>query len=794
VKILLVEDDPLLARKLERVLSQNGYVVDTAADGQEGYDLVEAFEYDLIVSDVRLPKLDGINLCKQLRQQGKQMPIMLLTGDEASDRKVSGLDAGADDYLVKPVEVEEFLARVRALLRRGGTALLAVLEWRGLRMDETSCVVTYTDRLVPLTRKEYSLLELFLRNTRRIYSQSALLDLLWSFEEPPTENTVRAHIKSLRQKLKKAGAPADFIETVYGLGYRLKHSPSDDLPASEEPPAPTTASQGTAGVQLNPDYADIWLDSRDIVEERVNILVTAIAALAEGALSSEQRQAADRAAHTLVGSLGAVGLLEGVRLARHIKQTLQETLEPGPEPLASLQENISQLSQTIQQTFTTDLPASSVQAASFSPEGIEKQSLLLVVDDDTALAQMVKLEATAGGMRVDIASSIAAARASMQREQPDAILLDLGFPDPAESGFTLLEELAEARPTIPVVVFTARDDFAARVKVARMGGQGFLQKPIRPRQVLETLSQVLQRSTASAARVMVVDDEPQVLDEIRIMLEPWGVNLMLLEDTGHFWQVLGQFQPELLILAVEMPQLTGIDLCQVVRNDPQWGDLPILFLATQTDAAAIYRLFEAGGSDYVSKPIAEPELVARVLTHMERSPARRNLDGIDPLLGVMHRTRFTQELTRLLHLTQRHQLSLCLVVVSVRGWPDLIARHGRSSGDRVLRQLGDRLQAIAQPGDILARWDDSTVVLSGYGCLKAQMQTDVATAIAELEDFEFTSADDRPFRINCACGVAQYPQDGEDIYSLYRQASAALESQREGEKPRRRRPLYRLTE
>lgn len=137
--------------------------------------------------DVMLPKLDGISLCRRLRSQGYQMPILLLTGRDSSHEKAIGLDAGADDYLVKPFDREELVARVRALLRRGTLTSTPVLEWGNLRFDPSSCEVTYGTRPLQLTPKEYSLLELFLRNSRRVFSCSAILDHLWSYESTPGE-------------------------------------------------------------------------------------------------------------------------------------------------------------------------------------------------------------------------------------------------------------------------------------------------------------------------------------------------------------------------------------------------------------------------------------------------------------------------------------------------------------------------------------------------------------------------------------------------------------------------------
>lgn len=232
MKILLVEDDEQLAQMLSEVLAEQHHTLDVASDGQKGWELAETFTYDLIVLDVMLPNLDGISLCRRLRSHRLSMPILLLTSRNSSGDKVTGFDAGADDYVVKPFDAKELVARIRALLRRGPAPLPPVLEWGALHLDPSTCEVTYGEHLLHLTPKEYSLLELFMRNSSRVFSRSAILEQLWSFEEPPAEETVRAHIKGLRQKLKTAGAPCGFNRN--GLRSGLSPQTANRFPHRQE--------------------------------------------------------------------------------------------------------------------------------------------------------------------------------------------------------------------------------------------------------------------------------------------------------------------------------------------------------------------------------------------------------------------------------------------------------------------------------------------------------------------------------------------------------------------------------
>jgi DNA-binding response OmpR family regulator len=221
MKILLVEDDVRLAETLAEALTDQHYVVDVATDGEVGWHQVKTLDYDLLLLDVMLPELDGISLCHRLRSHGYSLPIMMLTACDTITDEITGLDVGADDYVIKPVDLQKLFARIRALLRRGNGISSPVLEWGDLHLNPSTYEVSYNQIPIHLTPKEYALLELLLRNGRRVLSRSVMIDHVWSLESPPEEHAVKVHIRSLRQKLKAAGAPEELIETVHSRGYRL---------------------------------------------------------------------------------------------------------------------------------------------------------------------------------------------------------------------------------------------------------------------------------------------------------------------------------------------------------------------------------------------------------------------------------------------------------------------------------------------------------------------------------------------------------------------------------------------
>ena len=222
MRLLLVEDDIQLAESLTEILEAQHYVVDTVKDGEAGWCQMQLMTYDLTLLDVTLPYLDGIQLCQRLRSCGYGLPVLMLTARDTSQDKVRGLDSGADAYMVKPFDLSELLAQIRALLRRGSSHSSIILSWENLNLNPSTYEVNYNKHPLRLTPKEFSILELLMRNGRRVLSRAFILESLWSMKSPPDEETVKAHIKSLRNKLKTAGAPKTLIETVHGVGYRLQ--------------------------------------------------------------------------------------------------------------------------------------------------------------------------------------------------------------------------------------------------------------------------------------------------------------------------------------------------------------------------------------------------------------------------------------------------------------------------------------------------------------------------------------------------------------------------------------------
>lgn len=219
-RILIIEDDEEILRVLKRVLMYEGYMVDTALTGKAGLTLAGEQRPDLVILDWMLPNMDGLEVCRRLQKIGNQ-PILMLTAKDTTEDRVKGLDVGADDYVVKPFEIDELLARIRALLRRTAADRIKVLEFADLKLDSSTRCAVRGEREIPLTAKEYDLLELFMRHPRQVMTREVIFDKVWDYDFGGESNVLDVYIRYIRQKLEEEGEPR-LIFTVRGVGYVMR--------------------------------------------------------------------------------------------------------------------------------------------------------------------------------------------------------------------------------------------------------------------------------------------------------------------------------------------------------------------------------------------------------------------------------------------------------------------------------------------------------------------------------------------------------------------------------------------
>lgn len=520
MKILLIEDDEVLIAVLRKSLTEHHYIVDVVKDGEMGWTYSTTFEYDLIVLDVILPKLDGIRLCHRFRAEGYTTPIILLTAQNASTVKVSGLDAGADDYVVKPFDTPELIARIRALLRRSNASSSPLLVCGDLTLDPSTSEVSYDNHQLTLTNKEYELLELLLRDSQHLLSSEEILDRLWSSDEFPSEATVRSHIRRLRHKLVSAGAPSDFIATVHGRGYYLKsadkssdqvtdhevsHKIKDSRTDSVKIPVTSPASfVGIYHAEQQQKYLEflnqLWISTKPKTLQELEVLAQMIARLRSGKPAPYSQAIAYQTCHKLAGTLGTLGLLEAMQVARQIETLLNNQPLLKKNQLESLTLLVSELEQSIQNTdFIENMPvqmSDSVDVSTFAPNPSHIGTKVMIVDDDLDCLRSLPEMLKPWGFKVTTLADPHDFWTVLQAVLPDILVLDINMPQ--INGLELCQSLRSNInwQSLPVLFLSIVTDLNTQNLAFGVGADDYLCKPIVASDLANRIHNRLQRVRA----------------------------------------------------------------------------------------------------------------------------------------------------------------------------------------------------------------------------------------------------------------------------------------------------------
>lgn len=474
-----------------------------------------------------------------------------------------------------------------------------------------------------------------------------------------------------------------------------------------------------------------------------------------------QRQAAQKLATELGLTLGGLGLTEATQLAWMIAQRLTETVTFTPETLNELN------------VWAKKLGELSIAPPVF-PEIPPEQTCVLLVDDDAELAQALIRDAHHWEMHLDCVTTWTAGLDYLAQHCPSTVVINPRLAPDSQANSMLLSQLSQANPPIPSILFTDEDSWRARLAAIRLGSRVSLAKPVTADQVWQAVSELLHRQEKTQAQILIVDDDPVAIRILKRVLAPWGLEITAVEDPHKFWQTLETTVPDLVILDVQMPGINGIELCQMVRSDPRWGRLPIVFFTASTEPDLVTRLFAAGADDFVSKPIIGPELVTRILNRLERTRLLRSLAETDPLTGIFNRRKAQEMLEKFIGLAQTQQQPLSLVMLDLDHFKQVNDRYGHSSGDQVLVATARLLRQSLRPEDVVARWGGEEFLVGMYGLEQGTAVERMKLVLEKLRKRQFTSDQDDSFQVSFSAGVAEFPKHGLDLMSLYRTADETL--------------------
>jgi diguanylate cyclase (GGDEF)-like protein len=499
--------------------------------------------------------------------------------------------------------------------------------------------------------------------------------------------------------------------------------------------------------------------------ERLEVLEEAGTAVLEKGLTLPLRAAAEHEAHKLAGTLGTIGLASGSRFAREIEGLFHGGTAMSEAQSLRASELIVALRLALEEASSSSIEA--LNSSSNRPN-------LFIIDAGEELARQLELEAAIGNWNVKWVQDLDAARNAIRGEPPDLILLDPHVSGNSEDGLSFLQEMSGRSPSVPVMALTSQDAFTDRVEVARRGGKGFLSKSLPAGKIVEAASQLLSRLRAEDNRILAVDDDPEVLSFLRRVLETRGLRIETLEHPLQFWERLEATAPDLVLLDVDMPHLSGVELCRIVRNDPRWAEIPILFLTAHNNPETIDRVFSAGADDFVPKPVVGPELLTRVFNRLEQTRLRKSMAETDFLTGALNRGKFSKSLSGFLDLAGRHSQPVAFALLAIDQLKEINDAHSHGTGDAVLQRVGSILRDAFCGADVFGRWSGSRFAVGMYGLARYDAVERLRKLAERVRNAGFKAPGGAELLVTLSAGVAEYDADGDDLERLFKAAESAL--------------------
>ena len=522
-----------------------------------------------------------------------------------------------------------------------------------------------------------------------------------------------------------------------------------------------TLNSADARAALQAGIRRIWDNSRGVVTARIDVLEELAAARANQTLTQEQQQTAAREAHKLAGALGTFGFPGGSAAARE----LELMLNAGTPDAKRWSDLVQIIRAELERGPTLPAMAGEITTPSDLP-------VLAIHQPDKDFTEALTQEAVPLGLQVrtcDTAHDLA----SILAQDPAALVIDpwLGGPLTLE----LLTAFAKRRPDAPLIVLSDRDALTDRVTAARTGVSAFLSRPQAARDVAAQLAALMPAIGSQPPSILAVADDADVRSSLADAMSAAGFKLAVLDEPLKLWDAIAEARPDLLILDADTRDISGVELCRVIRSDTRWRGVPVIVLSASADASTLRSVYAAGADDVVERAVISDELPRRMAHRLHRTELTRSQADTDFLTGAATRRKSEEAIGYLMSLSVRSKQPVSVALLDIDHFKRINDEHGHAVGDVCLRRFAGMLRQTFRGVDIISRWSGEEFVVGLYGMAGTDAVNRLGDLLDRLSTVPVTTHNGSPIHVSFSAGVAQYPQDGQTLDHLVRAADRALE-------------------
>lgn len=545
--------------------------------------------------------------------------------------------------------------------------------------------------------------------------------------------------------------PVAFADAIQGLIGKL-NAPAEDL-----------------STDLDAELQALRVAYARELPGKIAALRAALASLRQAPNDDASLKQATSQAHRLRGTAGSYGFDEVSKAAARLEDELRAWNEPGPHDAAAAAGRIDACLEDAQLAVSDTLPSAA------PPSQTIPTLRVLVADRRSGLRDQFNALGQSHGVNFVVASSSAQALEEFRRRKTDGAVVDLHLGGQF-GGAELAGQLRTAAGDVHLPLLLTAQTYSPDERAAAIhaGAAQLLTGPQTAGTIAAAARRALLQDQSNKPRLLLVDDDPEFAALTRATLEDAGIRVAWTDAPAAVQQILARENPDVLLLDVDLPTISGFDLCRTIRQDPQWLELPILFLTARTDPASRVAAFECGGDDYIPKPVVAVELRARIRARLERSRLLRERGDRDALTGLHLRRRFSESFTTCLSQCSRSQQTLALVLLDLDHFKSINDTHGHLAGDRVLARLGKLLASRFRLEDLRGRWGGEEFILAFPGLSGDTARMVTERALEDLKKISFGVDDGGSFQVSFSGGVAVWPRDGGSQDELVRCADQRL--------------------